>query len=154
MSHKSELLNCFQKYVAMVSAQFGNKILRFNYDNGVKYTSADFKRFCEKEGIWVECINTFTPQQNPVAKRMNRPLLEKAKTMIFDAKMRKEFWGEAIFTTAYLINKWLHNSFNRKVRKQTPAEIWYSVKPDLSRLRVFGCKAHTHVLYQLRKKLD
>jgi len=45
-----------------------------------------------------------TPQQNGVAERMNRTLLERARCMLSNTGLGKEFWVEAISTGCYLVN--------------------------------------------------
>ena len=45
-----------------------------------------------------------TPQQNGVAKCMNRTLNERARSMRLYAGLPKTFWADAVSTTAYLIN--------------------------------------------------
>nr|GEW75396.1 hypothetical protein [Tanacetum cinerariifolium] len=60
--------------------------------------------FCTKRGIRREFSNAKTPQQNGVAKRRNRTLIEAAKTMLADAKLPVTFWAEAV-NTAYHLGK-------------------------------------------------
>ncbi|KYN02905.1 Copia protein, partial [Cyphomyrmex costatus] len=68
--------------------------------------------------------------------------------LIFDSKMKKEMWGEAICTSTYLLNRTPTSTTDC-----TPIEIWEHIKPDLSRLQLFGCDAYSKVLSPL-KKLD
>ena len=59
-----------------------------------------------------------TPQQNGVAERMNRTLVEIVRSMLSDAKLPKNFWAEALSTAVYLHNR----SPTRAVLKKTPFE--------------------------------
>jgi len=61
-----------------------------------------------------------------------------------------EFWGEAVNTTVYIKNRCLTKALNSK----TPQEAWSGRKPDVSNLRVFGCKAFAHVPDEKRTKLE
>ena len=61
--------------------------------------------------------------------------------MLLSAKLPKSFWGEAVNTAAYLINRNPSIALGFKV----PEEIWSGRKPDLNHLRIFGCVANTHV---------
>ena len=82
-----------------------------------------------------------TPQQNCVAEQMNRTLLEKARCMLSNAELGKEFWAEAVSTVCYLVNR----SPSTAIECKTPFEVWSGHKADYSMLRVFGCPAYAHV---------
>lgn len=151
LKSKDEVLECFQEYNAKFTAHFGVKIARIRCDNGGEYTSKAFRTFCRGEGISMEFTAPYTPQQNGVAERMNRTLLDKARSMVFDAGLPKSLWGEAVLTAAYLSNRSPSSALD--VQK-TPYEVWYNRKPDIDNLRVFGAFAHTHVPKQCRGKLD
>ena len=74
-------------------------------DNGGEYTSNEFKSYCSEKGIRHEKTAPGTPQQNGVAERMNRTIVEKIRCMSRMANLPKSFWGEAIVTACYLINR-------------------------------------------------
>lgn len=82
-----------------------------------------------------------TPQQNGVAERMNRTLLERVRCLILNVSLPKTFWGEALATAAYLINRSPSSSLNFR----TPIELWNGTLADYSKLRVFGCLAYAHI---------
>lgn len=65
-------------------------------DNETEYCGKDFEEFCNSEGVEHQTSNTYTPQQNGVAERMNRTLMERAKYLLFDTNLGKIFWAEAI----------------------------------------------------------
>ena len=71
------------------------KVLRS--DNGGEYLSNDFKRFLSDEGIHHQ-LTVYTPQQNGVAERMNRTLLDLARSMMHHKSLPKHFWAEALST--------------------------------------------------------
>ena len=76
------------------------------------------------------------PQHNGVAIRMNRTLVESAKSMVYHAGLSKSFWAEAINTAAYIRNRIVTSASG-----MTPHERWYGRAPDVSHLKVFGCIA-------------
>ena len=89
-----------------------------------------------------------TPQQNGVAERMNRTLLEKVRCMLSNASLSKNFWAEALAYACYLINR-LPSSV---IWGKTPLEVWSAkIAADYDLLRVFGCPAYYHVK---KDKLD
>ena len=91
----------------------------------------------------------YTPEQNGVAERLNKTLVEMSRSMLFDAGLDKIYWGEAINTANYL-----KNMLPTKILTKTPYEIWNDRKPNFEHLKIFGSKAFVHVPKQQRKKLD
>jgi len=77
-----------------------------------------------------------TPQQNGVVERKNRSLEELARTMLNENHLPKCFWTDAISTTCYVLNRVIL----RPISKLTPYEIYKGTKPNISHLKVFGCK--------------
>ena len=89
----------------MVERETGNPLKRLRTDNGGEYISREFKEYFSKHGIRHKKMVPGTPQHNGVAKRMNQIIVEKVRCMLKLAKLPKSFWGEAVNTTVYLINK-------------------------------------------------
>ena len=151
LNAKSEVFERFKEYEAMVNSHFERKISRFRCDNGREYLSSEMIKYFKNRGIQYELTIRYTPQQNGVAERMNRTLMEKARCMLLGSKMEKYLWTEAILTAAYLINR----SPTLALKDQVPAELWYGKKPNLNKLRVFGCIAYLRLPNELIKgKLD
>lgn len=151
VERKEDVFECFEQYEALVTAKFGQKISRFRCDNGGEYRSKQFDQFCKKRGIQVEWTVPYTPEQNGVSERLNRTLVEKARSMLTDSEVDKCFWGQAIQTAAFLSNRSPSNAIASNV---TPFELWEGKKPNVSKLRAFGCPVYVHVPKELRKKLD
>ncbi|GJU35588.1 putative ribonuclease H-like domain-containing protein [Tanacetum coccineum] len=76
-----------------------------------------------------------TPQQNRVAKRRNRILIEATKTMLANSKLPTTLWAEAVNTALYVQNKVLVV----KPHNKTPYELFHGRTPTLSFMRPFGC---------------
>ncbi|KAG8500107.1 hypothetical protein CXB51_003710 [Gossypium anomalum] len=79
----------------MVETQTGRKVKRLRLDNGTDYKNDPFLQVCQDEGIVRYFTVRDTPQQNGVAERMNRTMLEKVRCMLSNAGLGKEFWAEA-----------------------------------------------------------
>jgi len=75
-------------------------------------------------------------QKNGVVKRKNRSLEELARTMLNETELPKYFWVDAMSTTCYVLNRVLI----RPILKKTPYELFKGRKPNVSHLKVFGCK--------------
>ena len=159
LKKKSEVIDKFKKYVDFVENHIGCKIKRINLrnrvktirtDNGREFLSKEFVSFCDVKGILHQLTNPYTPEQNGVAERCNRTIMESVRSMIFHAKVPLCFWAEAASTAVYVHNR----SPSISVNGITPYECWFSRKPDVSNLRVFGCVAYYHIPSDGRKKLD
>eukprot|EP00253_Pinus_taeda_P035873 PITA_35873 len=83
-------------------------------------------------------------------RRMNKTLMERARSMLSGAGLGQEFWAEAVDTACYLVNR----SPSSALEDKTPQEVWTGKTPSLSHLRVFGCDAYVHVPKEKRTKLD
>ena len=92
----------------------------------------------------------YTPQQNGVAERKNRSIVEAAKAMIHDQSLPLHLWAEASKTAVYVQNRSPHKILGN----MTPEEAFIGKKPDLSNLRIFGCPVYVHVPKDKRTKLD
>ena len=112
--------------------------------------SKEFLKYCEDNGIRRQLTVPRTPQQNGVAERKNRTILEMARSMLKSKKLPKEFWAEAVACAVYISNR----SPTKSVLEKTPQEAWSGRKPGVSHLRVFGSIAHAHVPDEKRSKLD
>lgn len=152
LAQKDEFFNCFQDYESKVTTLHNLKIINIRCDNAGEYKSNDFQNFVKIKGINVQYTVPYTPELNGKAERMNRTILEKARCLMLTSKVKKIFWGEAVLTCVYLINRSPTNSIVNS--NLTPAELWYGKKPDISKLRVFGSIAYAHIPDQLRSKLD
>ena len=142
LKSKDEVFETFLVWKKMVENQTGRKIKVLRSDNGTEYRNDQFSIFCKKEGISRHFTIRDTPQQNAVAERMNRTLLEKVRCMLSNAGLGKQFWAEAVMYASYLINRLPSAALNGK----TPLEVW-SGKPinDYDTLHVFGSTAYYHV---------
>ena len=126
----------------LVENKTGRTIKTIRSDNGGEYTSDSFKAFCSMEGIARHYTNASSPQQNGVAERLNRTLLEKVRCMLSNSGLPKVFWAEAIVYASHLINMLPTSALEGR----TPMEAW-SGHPsrEYDTLRVFGCEAWYHV---------
>ncbi|GKV37327.1 hypothetical protein SLEP1_g45367 [Rubroshorea leprosula] len=102
------------------------------------------------EGIQSQRSCPTTPQQNGIAERKNRHILEVVRTLLSTSHAPPNFWVEAAFTTIYLINRIpsevLHNT--------SPYYSLHKCHPDYSRLHVFGCVCFVHLPSHERTKLS
>lgn len=150
LEHKSQVMKTFESFKQLVENQTEAKIKILRTDNGKEYINNKLKNFLQESGIRHQTIVAYTPEQNGTAERMNRTIVEKARSMLLDAGLPTNFWAEAVSTAVYLINR----SPAAALPNITPEEVWSGSKPDISHLKIFGCKAMLHVPRQERRKWD
>jgi transposase InsO family protein len=92
--------------------------------NGREFCENEFEEFYKKCGIARQKTTTYTLEQNGVAERMNKTLMEKARCMLSGVGLGKEFWAEAVGTACYLVNR----SPSSMLDDKTPKEVWTSNK--------------------------
>ena len=147
---KSEVFDIFKQFKVQAERQTGNLVKIVRSDNGTEYVNKSFKKYFAAEGIRHQRSAHYSPQQNGVAERAMRSIVEKARCMLADADLPTEYWAEAVSTAVYLNNR----SPTKAVKGMTPYEAWFGEKPDLSHLRIFGCPAMVHIPSQKRRKWD
>ena len=82
LKFKSEVFENFKRFKALVEKQSGRSIVALRSDRGGEFTSNEFATFCEKNGIHRELTAPYTPEQNGVAERKNRTVVEMARSMM------------------------------------------------------------------------
>ncbi|RVW43766.1 Retrovirus-related Pol polyprotein from transposon TNT 1-94 [Vitis vinifera] len=89
----------------MIETQYNEKVRVLRSDNGGEYQSSNLQKYLEGHGIIHQTTCSNTPQQNGVAERKNRHLLEVVYASLIAAKILISYWGETITSVAYLINR-------------------------------------------------
>ncbi|KAJ9549072.1 hypothetical protein OSB04_021615 [Centaurea solstitialis] len=131
---KDETSGLIKSFVKRVENQTNLKVKVIRSDNGTEFKNADLNSFCDEKGIEKQYSAPRTPQQNGVAERRNRTLIEAARTMLADSKLPITFWAEAVNTACYVQNRVLVKS-----KGKTPYELFKKKKPYIGFLIPFGC---------------
>nr|GEY32997.1 Gag-Pol polyprotein [Tanacetum cinerariifolium] len=118
----------------------GRTAKKLRTDNGLEFCNREFEQLCIESGIARHFIVFGTPQQNGVAERMNRTLMDKVRCLLIQSGLPKTFRAEVTFTATYLINR----SLSREIEKKTLIEMWSGHPSDYGMLRIFGCVAYPH----------
>jgi hypothetical protein len=125
----------------------GNKVHTIRTDRGTEFLNKTFLTFCAENGIHTEYSAAYTPEQNGRAERMNRTLIEKARTLLLGVEATEELWVDAVLTAVHL-----HNLMPVTGKTKTPYELFHGSAPDVSYLRKWGCLAYVkHRKHQTSK---
>jgi transposase InsO family protein len=136
LQEKSQTQDTLKRFLKWAQNEFRLRIKKIRSDNGTEFKNSQIEGFLEEEGIKHEFSSPYTPQQNGVVERMNRTLLDIARTMLDQYKTPDQFWVKAINTACYSINRlYLH-----RVLKKPSYELITGKKPNVSYFRVFGSK--------------
>nr|GEW46245.1 hypothetical protein [Tanacetum cinerariifolium] len=95
LEHKDETYLIFKNFINLVENQLNKKVKAIRCDTGTKFKNAHMIELCGSKWIKMEYSNPRTPQQNGVAERKNKTLIEVARTMLADSKLPTMFWTEA-----------------------------------------------------------
>ena len=152
MQYKSEATAAFKAYQAQAERQHssaGHRIKELRFDGGGEFRSSNFRAYLESIGIRVQQTSADTSEQNGVAERMNRTVVESARAMLmhWTPHLPSGLWAEAVATAVYLRNRCL----TRALTGMTPHEAWFGTKPSYKHLRTFGCLAYAHLTRQARE---
>ena len=155
LKQKSEVSTVVPNFHSMIQNQFGVKIKSFRTDNARDYFNQFLSSYFQAQGIIHDssCVNT--PQQNGVAERKNGHLLNTTRALLLQGSVPKSYWGEAVLTATYLINKLP----SRVLDNKSPIELLNSFYPHFRTTngltpRVFGCTTFVHNHSSHRDKLD
>jgi transposase InsO family protein len=147
---KSEAFHVFKKFKAKVEKETSMNIQGLRTDRGGEFISLEFTDFCRTHGIRRQLTASYTPQQNGVAERKNRTIMNMVRSMLTEKEIPRTFWPEAVNWTIHVLNR----SPTFAVRNMTPEEAWSGCKPSVEHFRIFGCVAHVHIPDSRRVKLD
>ena len=148
--HKSEVFQKFRDLVKELEKGTGRNVKALRSDRGGEYLSGEFQQYLKRRGIYHQLTTAESPEQNGVAERMNRTLVEKARAMMNATNIPHTFWSEAIANAAYVRNR----SPTSALQNMTPFEAWWGHKPSVKHLRTFGCIAYAHIAKGKRRKMD
>ena len=131
MHRKSDAFDFFREFKTEAEKQTGKSLKALQLDRGGEYLSREFEDYLRHSGIVSQLTAPGTPQQNGVAERRNRTLLDMVRSMMSYSTLPISFGGYALETAMYLLN--LAPS---KAVPLTPKELWSGRKPSLQHLRI------------------
>ncbi|PKU84173.1 Retrovirus-related Pol polyprotein from transposon TNT 1-94 [Dendrobium catenatum] len=150
MFHKSEVYNIFVAFKTQIENLTSRKIKSIRTDGGGEYMSNKFTQFLQTNGITHQISCPHTPEQNGVAERKYRHIIETTRTILHRASLPYKFWPDAVLTSVYLINRMPASTTNN----YSPFELLHNQKPDYSHLRIFGCACYPLIPSSQRHKLQ
>ncbi|KAJ0453375.1 putative RNA-directed DNA polymerase [Helianthus annuus] len=134
LKSKDETFESLMALFRKIENLYHARIRRIRSDNGTEFKNVKMEEYCDERGILHEFSAPYTPQQNGVAERKNRTLIEMARTMLADSKLPVNFWADAASAACYTLNRVLTvKKFNK-----TCFGLINNHKPNLKYLEPFG----------------
>ena len=147
---KSEVFSMFKLFLGLIHTQFAATIKTLRSDSGGEYMSNEFQSFLQNKGIISQRSCSYTPQQNGVAERKNRHLLDVVRTLLIETYVPPKFWVDVLTTATYLINRLP----SQKLGLDTPYFRLHQCQPKYDNLHTFGCVCFMHLSPPYRNKLS
>lgn len=118
-------------------------------DGAKAYLGNRWDEWTADKGIEHVTTARYTPEQNDIAERYNRTVMERIVAMLAEARLDKTWWAEAAVTANYLTNR-----VPQRGMATTPYEAFYGKRPNVEHLRVFGCKSWAYNPKDVRNKME
>lgn len=150
LHQKREVFLHFKHFKALVENLFSQKIKVFQSDGCGEFVNSNIQQFFSTNGIYFQKSCPDTPQQNGVAERKHRHLLELTRTMLLEASVPNTFWVDALFTTAYIINRLPSPILN----VLSPYQRLFQRVPNYAFMRVFGSACYPNFSATSANKLS
>ena len=148
LKEKSEVPECIEIFLKE-SVKQGHQVKTLMSDCGSEFWNSSVKKILNTFGVTMRNSMPYTPEQNGVAERENRILVESARTMIHAKGLSKRLWAEAVNTAVHVLNRTGPSSVDGK----SPIELWTGQECyPINHFRPFGSECFVHVPKPLRRK--
>ena len=145
----------------MIETQYNTKIRALRSDNGGEYQSSNFQKYLERHDIIYQTTCSNTPQQYRVVERKNHHLLEVVRAYLLEAvrasliaaQMLISYWGEAVTSAAYLINRVSSSSLDFQTPLQALTDAITTPNIPNQPPHIFGCVTFVHLHKHQHNKL-
>ena len=134
LKEKFEAFDKFKIFKNRVENEFGMKIKCLRLDRRGEFTSNEFNMICEENGIKRQLLAPRTLEQNGVAERRNKSVIEAARAMLAKNRVSKTFWREAMNIVVYIMKR----VQVRKDTNKTPYELWFGHSPIVRYFKKIG----------------
>jgi transposase InsO family protein len=151
LQNKGQQTEIFKHFVNSMRTQYNYTVGYLYTDNGVEFKNNQMTEFCTSKGIKQVFTTAYSPEQNGIAERQNRTVVEAVRIMINTTKLDKSFWPYAINYAIYIKNR---VTPNRNGGDKTAYESFTSKKPNIGKIRQFGERCLVYIDKVKRDKLD
>ncbi|PWA93616.1 hypothetical protein CTI12_AA069020 [Artemisia annua] len=140
MPSKQHAISNIKAFYFYIQNHFQITIKTVRSDNGTEFLNSSLSEFFSQHGIHHQTSCPYTPQQNARVERKHKQLLEIARAIKIQANFPIHLWGYCVLAATYIINRLP----SRAIQNKSPFEILYNKPPNLTNLKVIGCRAYLH----------
>jgi transposase InsO family protein len=105
LGNKGEAADAIRRAQTAAEAECGCKLRVLCIDNGSELTVAEFTSYCADEGVQRHYFAPYSLQHNSVVERRNQTVVWMAQALLKQRRISTVFWGEAVVTTVYILNR-------------------------------------------------
>lgn len=120
-------------------------------DGGGEFLNAEPQTFCGGRGIELRSSNPYSPQENSIVERSNQTVMRQVRSMLNATQLPPSLWGEAFLHAIETLN---YTTTPALKNNMTPYEALHGQRPDLSKLRTWGCLVHMHIPDAARQRKE
>ena len=143
---KNEALPKFKEFNTLMKNRYGEGVVAIRSDNGTEFCSKEFDNYLKTEGIEHQLTNTYSPEMNGVAERINRTIIEGVRSVLVETNLPKNLWAELTMAFVYLKNRFPH----KKLGYKTPYVLWHEHGFSVRHLRRIGSKCYVNIPFKKR----
>lgn len=111
---KDEVYKCLVEYINEVENKTGKTIKKLRCDNGKEYLNKNIYQLVREKGIFMDKCPPYVHELNGTAERYNRSIMDIARCLLAEAKVHVRFWPEVVLAAAYLKNRTLANTIEKR----------------------------------------
>ena len=133
LTSKDKVAATIKKFKMRAEAKSGKKLRVLRTDRGGEFTSVEFATYCADKGVGQHHTTPYSPEQNGVVERRNQTVVGMARSMMKAKGMPTRFWGEAVTTAVFILNR----APTKALKGKTPFKAWHGRKLNVSFLKTF-----------------
>ena len=145
---RKNIPDCIHTSITHIINRMKHPLRDLRSDNAKEYTSQAMKAMYAKYGLTLHLRTPHQPQENEIAERLNRTIMESVRALLHTAGLSDKYWEDAARDTIFKYNLMHHATINT-----SPYQLWYNAKPILNRIFTFG-QLGTIPIYAPKKKLE
>jgi hypothetical protein len=155
LTTKDQALEKIENHLNWISTQFQTTPRSITTDGGGEFQK--WKRICQSKGIQMRVSTPYTPEQNGRAEKSNHLVIQRARSMLDGAGIPLYLWPEAVMAATYVLNRTFSQPSGKsplqKAMELKPevADRFSILQPDITHLRILGCRAYVNIPRENRK---
>lgn len=105
LTTKSEVFSTLSRAIEIEAKRLGYYPSVLHSDRGTEFLNAQYKEFCKQNIIRQRFSDEYTPQQNGLAERFNRTIIESLRTVMLDSGLKPNLWNEVLSSCILALNQ-------------------------------------------------